>query len=101
MISEWNVVEILIAIVGFIGGFAAGSWKLSQYITKNTVVVETNNAKLTSIEDKLNKLTEERYAERERVQNQFSTHETRITQVENHITLLYKRIEEIKEKKQE
>lgn len=93
--NEWAIVEVLIAVTGFIGGFAAGSWKLSQYITKNTIITQSNNEKLTIIENQLNKMQEERYLERENYQNVFNEHERRINLSENNITLIFKQIEKI------
>lgn len=97
-INEWNVFEIIIIIVGFISGFVAGSWRLSQQMTRSNIVAEQNNLKLGSIEKDIKTLIEERYLERERNQNRFSEHETRITNVENNVTLIFKQIDELRGK---
>lgn len=96
VLTEWNVVEIIIGLVSFIGGFAAGCWKLSQYITKNTIITESNNEKLTGIEKTLKGISERYYMDRKDIDKKFNEHEFRIKSTETNITLIRDELDELK-----
>lgn len=67
---EWQFVEIIIALVGFVGGFVAGSWKLSGMFA-------TMQEKLASIEKSVNSLIS--------ISNKVQDHEYRIIFIEQTI----------------
>ncbi len=81
---EWTVVVVLIALVGLVVSVLTPAIRLNTSVTKLSTLVDSLNAKLSSMESNNTDAHRRIWKELDEYKSVLSAHETRLTVLEKH-----------------